>query len=147
MKLKRLVLGFLMAIVSLSAVGQQLNPAKWKYDVKPTSGNEAELVFTVTLDENWHIYSQHTDEMGPIGLSFSFDKNADYTLVGGVNEPKPHEEYDEMFKCTIRSFSGTVVFKQKIKINSAKDFTVKGVKHRNTGLSLWNKLRTLWRRR
>lgn len=116
-----------MAIVSLSAVGQQLNPAKWKYDVKPTSGNEAELVFTVTLDENWHIYSQHTDEMGPIGLSFSFDKNADYTLVGGVNEPKPHEEYDEMFKCTIRSFSGTVVFKQKIKINSAKDFTVKGV--------------------
>lgn len=127
MKLKRLVLGFLMAIVSLSAVGQQLNPAKWKYDVKPTSGNEAELVFTVTLDENWHIYSQHTDEMGPIGLSFSFDKNADYTLVGGVSEPKPHEEYDEMFKCTIRSFSGTVVFKQKIKINSAKDFTVKGV--------------------
>ena len=116
-----------MAIVSLSAVGQQLNPAKWKYDVKPTSGNEAELVFTVTLDENWHIYSQHTDEMGPIGLSFSFDKNADYTLVGGVSEPKPHEEYDEMFKCTIRSFSGTVVFKQKIKINSAKDFTVKGV--------------------
>lgn len=127
MKLKRLVLGFLMAIVSLSAVGQQLNPAKWKYDVKPTSGNEAELVFTVTLDENWHIYSQHTDEMGPIGLSFSFDKNADYTLVGGVSEPKPHEEYDEMFKCTIRSFSGNVVFKQKIKINSAKDFTVKGV--------------------
>lgn len=127
MKLKRLVLGFLMAIVSLSAVGQQLNPAKWKYDVKPTSENEAELVFTVTLDENWHIYSQHTDEMGPIGLSFSFDKSADYTLVGGVSEPKPHEEYDEMFKCTIRSFSGTVVFKQKIKINSAKDFTVKGV--------------------
>lgn len=127
MKLKRLVLGFLMAIVSLSAVGQQLNPAKWKYDVKPTSENEAELVFTVTLDENWHIYSQHTDEMGPIGLSFSFDKNADYTLVGGVSEPKPHEEYDEMFKCTIRSFSGAVVFKQKIKINSTKDFTVKGV--------------------
>ena len=127
MRLKRLVLGFLMAIMSLSAVGQQLNPAKWKYDVKPTSENEAELVFTVTLDENWHIYSQHTDEMGPIGLSFSFDKSADYALVGGVSEPKPHEEYDEMFKCTVRSFSGTVVFKQKIKINSAKDFTVKGV--------------------
>ena len=127
MNLKRLLLGFLIAIVSLSAVGQQLNPAQWKYDVKPTSENEAELVFTVTLDENWHIYSQHTDEMGPIGLNFSFDKSSDYTLVGGVNEPKPHEEYDEMFKCTIRSFSGTVVFKQKIKINSAKDFTVKGI--------------------
>ncbi|MBQ8045710.1 MAG: hypothetical protein IJ269_05095, partial [Bacteroidales bacterium] len=127
MNLKRLLLGFLIAIVSLSAVGQQLNPAQWKYDVKPTSENEAELVFTVTLDENWHIYSQHTDEMGPIGLSFSFDKSSDYTLVGGVNEPKPHEEYDEMFKCTIRSFSGTVMFKQKIKINSAKDFTVKGI--------------------
>ncbi len=127
MRLKRLLLVFLMAIVSLSAVGQQLNPAKWKYDVKSISGNEAELVFTVTLDENWHIYSQHTDEMGPIGLNFIFDKSADYTPVGGVSEPKPHEEYDEMFKCTIRSFSGTVTFKQKIKINSAKDFTVKGV--------------------
>ena len=127
MRLKRLLLVFLMAIVSLSTVGQQLNPAKWKYDVKSISGNEAELVFTVTLDENWHIYSQHTDEMGPIGLNFIFDKSADYTPVGGVSEPKPHEEYDEMFKCTIRSFSGTVTFKQKIKINSAKDFTVKGV--------------------
>ena len=114
MNIKRFILSFFVAIISLSAMAQQLNPAKWQYQVVSTSADEAELHFTVTLENNWHIYSQHTDEMGPIGLSFSFDKSADYTLIGNVNEPKPHEEYDELFKCTIRSFSGKVLFKQKI---------------------------------
>lgn len=127
MNIKRFILSFFVAIISLSAMAQQLNPAKWQYQVVSTSADEAELHFTVTLENNWHIYSQHTDEMGPIGLSFSFDKSADYTLIGNVSEPKPHEEYDELFKCTIRSFSGKVLFKQKIKINTPNDFKVKGV--------------------
>ena len=115
----------LLAYTTLFA--QQINPAKWKYEVKSISDNEAELQFTVSLENNWHIYSQHTDENGPIGLSFSFDKTNDYTLIGNVAEPKPHEEFDEMFKCTVRSFSGTVVFRQKIKINTSNDFKVTGI--------------------
>ena len=114
MNVKRFILSLAVALFAFSTtlVAQQLNPAKWKYEVKSTSDSEAELIFTVALENNWHIYSQHTDAMGPIGLSFDFKKSDNYTLIGGVSEPKPHEEFDEMFKCTVRSFSGTVVFRQ-----------------------------------
>ena len=128
MNVRKIFLSLCMLIMaSTTLFAQQMNPAKWKYEVKTISDNEAELQFTVSLENNWHIYSQHTDENGPIGLSFSFDKTDDYTLVGNVAEPKPHEEFDEMFKCTIRSFSGTVVFRQKIKINTTNDFKVTGI--------------------
>ena len=128
MNVRKIFLSLCMLIMaSTTLFAQQMNPAKWKYEVKTISDNEAELQFTVSLENNWHIYSQHTDENGPIGLSFSFDKTDDYTLIGNVAEPKPHEEFDEMFKCTIRSFSGTVVFRQKIKINTTNDFKVTGI--------------------
>lgn len=128
MNVRKIFLSLCMLIIaSTTLFAQQINPAKWKYEVKSISDNEAELQFTVSLENNWHIYSQHTDKNGPIGLSFSFDKTNDYTLIGNVAEPKPHEEFDEMFKCTVRSFSGTVVFRQKIKINTSNDFKVTGI--------------------
>ncbi len=115
----------LMAFFSLSA--QQLDPVKWSYSVKETSPNTAELVFTAKLDAGWHLYSQYTDPNGPLPINFEFVESADYQREGKVLEPKPHEEMDDIFQCVVKSFSGTVVFRQKIKRLSEKDFTVKGV--------------------
>ena len=121
-----LILSFqFTAFNSLSA--QIMDPVKWSFQVKDLNATESELVFTANLDEGWHLYSQHTDPNGPIGISFEFDKSGDYELVGGVREPKSHESYDEDFKCTVRSFSGKVVFRQKVKRLSEKNFTVKGL--------------------
>ena len=123
------ILGILgmMGLIGNTAQAQMLDPAKLSYSVKETSATEAELVITVKLDKGWHMYSQHTDPNGPLPTEFSFTKSGDYALVGKVVEPKPHEEMDEMFGCVVRSFDGTVVFRQKIKRLSQKDFTVKGV--------------------
>ena len=124
---------FLLGLIGLmgllgngSAQAQMLDPAKVSYSVKETSSTEADLVITVKLDAGWHMYSQHTDPNGPLPTVFEFTKSSDYALVGKVIEPKPHEEKDEMFGCVVKSFSGTVVFRQKIKRLSQKDFTVKG---------------------
>ena len=115
----------LLATFGLSA--QMLDPAKRTFTVKETSANEAELVITVKLDNGWHMYSQTTDENGPLPTVFEFTPSADYQLVGKVVEPKPHEEMDPLFGCVVKSFEGTVVFRQKIKRLSDKDFTVKGL--------------------
>ena len=115
----------LVAFLGLSA--QQLDPVKWSYSVKETSPNAAELIFTAKLDAGWHLYSQYTDPNGPLPINFEFTESADYQREGKVLEPKPHEEMDEIFQCVVKSFSGTVVFRQKIKRLSEKDFTVKGV--------------------
>ena len=108
-----LVFSFYLLVSPASA--QMLDPLKWSYQAKDLSETTSELVFTAKLDNGWHLYSQHTDPNGPIGIAFTFDKSADYELVGDVREPKPHEAYDKDFGCTVRSFDGTVVFRQKIK--------------------------------
>lgn len=102
------------------------NPAKWSYSATNTADGNVKLMMTVKLEPGWHIYSQHTDQNGPIGLEFTFEESAAYTRVGKVNEPKPHEEFDPTFNCTVRSFDGTVTFTQVIKRNVDDPFVVKG---------------------
>ena len=125
--MKKFFLLGLMCLMGSFVFAQQLDPAKWTYSVKETSATEAELVFTAKIDDGWHLYSQYTDPAGPLPIVFEFTKSADYELVGKVQEPKPHEEMDPLFDCVVKSFSGTVVFRQKVRRLSDKDFTVNGV--------------------
>lgn len=121
---KSLVLA--LCLIPFTQAFAQLNPAHWNFNVKELSSNEVELQFQLKLDEGWHIYSQKSDPNGPIPSEYTFEDNANYKRVGGVAEPKSHDEFDEIFKCTVRSFSGKVTFRQKIKRNTDKAFEVKG---------------------
>ena len=116
----------LMGLLGNFSNAQLLDPAKRSYSVKEISATEAELIITVKLDQGWHMYSQYTSADGPLATVFDFAKSGDYQLVGKVVEPKPHEEMDPLFGCVVKSFEGTVVFRQKIKRLSQKDFTVTG---------------------
>lgn len=117
---------FAVCLVAFSTAFAQVNPAHWKFNVKELSPTEVELQFQLKLDDGWHIYSQKSDPNGPIPSEYTFDENANYKRVGGVAEPKSHDEFDDIFKCTVRSFSGNVTFRQKIKRNTDKPFEVKG---------------------
>ncbi|MBR6292161.1 MAG: thioredoxin family protein [Bacteroidales bacterium] len=125
--MKRFLIVLAGILMAFGLQAQQLDPVKWTYKVNETSATEAELVFTAKLDAGWHLYSQYTDPNGPLAIVFEFTESADYQRVGKVQEPKPHEEMDEIFGCVVKSFSGTVVFRQKIKRLNDKDFTVKGI--------------------
>ena len=125
--MKKTLLFLMAALMSTMMWAQEmLDPIKWTYKVNELSNTEAELVFTAKLDAGWHLYSQYTDPNGPIALEFTFNESNDYQRIGKVQEPKPHEEMDNIFGCIVKSFSGTVSFRQKIKRISDKDFTVKG---------------------
>ena len=115
-----------LCLLSFSTAFAQINPAHWTFKTKELSATEVELQFRLKLDDGWHIYSQKSDPNGPIPSEYTFDENANYKRVGGVVEPKPHEEMDDIFKCVVRSFSGSVTFRQKIKRNTDKAFDVKG---------------------
>ena len=121
------ILSFMLVLsLALMATAQIQDPVKWSFSVKDLNENESELVFTAQLDQGWHLYSQHTDPNGPFPIAFEFTPSSDYKRIGGVSEPKPHEEFDKDFNCTVRSFEGRVVFRQKILRKSEKDFKVKG---------------------
>lgn len=125
--MKKILSFFLVLSLALASFAQLQDPVKWSFSVKDINETESELVFTGTLDNGWHIYSQFTDNNGPLGISFQFTPSKDYKLIGKVSEsPKPHEEFDQDFNCTVRSFSGKVVFRQKVKRLSSKDFKITG---------------------
>lgn len=116
----------LFILLSIAAVSQPLEPSHWSFAVEEATAESAELVFTVRLDEGWHIYSTRTDDGGPLPTEFHFDKSPSYSLSGGIKEPKPHEEYDELFKVTVRDFSGVVTFRQRVKRSTNEAFKVQG---------------------
>lgn len=125
--MKKLSILFLLLSMTFASFAQIVDPVKWTYSVKDLNETESELVFTAQLDNGWHLYSQHTDPNGPLAIYFEFKDSPDYKRIGGVNEPKPHEEMDDVFNCIVRSFSGKVTFRQKIVRLSKKDFKVTGI--------------------
>jgi thiol:disulfide interchange protein DsbD len=101
---------------------QKLHPVKWKFSVEEKKAGEAELIFHVTMDKGWHIYSQYTSDGGPLPMLFSFDSLSCYSLLGKVIEPAPIEEYDSLFEVKVMYLKGNIVLKQKVKYsgNSCK---------------------------
>ncbi len=121
---------FLFSIVALGFAimtsAQVLNPTHWTYSVRELSDDQLELVFTAKIDAGWHLYSQKSDPNGPIPMQITFNESDSYERIGSVMEPKAHEEFDDVFKVTVRYFDGTAVFRQKIRRLTEKPFKVTG---------------------
>jgi thiol:disulfide interchange protein DsbD len=117
---------FFYSVLQLSA--EILEPVKWTYSINYLPNNEAELIISAKIDKGWHLYSQvlSTDE-GPVPTSFNYKKGEGYQLIGKVKEGKPITEKEPVFdNMELSYFANSATFKQKIKINSDKDFLVKG---------------------
>lgn len=126
--MKKVCLGLLVTLlIPVIAFSQILDPVKWSFKVEQVKPEEATLLITAKADQGWHVYSQDIPKGGPIPTTFSFTKSKHYELVGNVQEPKAIEENDPNFDMVLKFFADKVVFKQKIKVLSTKDFVVKGV--------------------
>lgn len=118
-----------LALVSFNSFTQIVEPAKWSFKVVQKNDKEAELIFTVKLDEGWHIYSQKEVMDGPLPTVFAFPKMGGYSLVGAVKEPNNghiDKMWEEQGVKDVICFDGTVVFKQKIKILTTKKLIING---------------------
>ncbi len=126
--MKRFCLGILTILLfSLPTFTQILEPVKWSFKVEQSAPDEATLMFIARADKGWHVYSQDIPPRGPIPTTFSFEKSSHFKLVGKVTEPKAIVENDPNFDMVLKFFADKVIFKQKIKILSQKDFDVTGV--------------------
>ena len=126
MRLLTLLFFFLSGFAS---VGQILHPAKWTYTVSnsvPQTGDEIDLVFSVSIEKNWYLYSnEFVCEDGPTKTEINFKPHPSYQLVGKLQAIHPIEKHDPIFECDIKIFKGTGEFRQKIKILQ-KDLLVTG---------------------
>ena len=103
----------------LSALAQMADPIHFTAKLKTTTGNEAEITFTATIDEGWHVYSTDLGEDGPIEATFHADKLEGVQLVGKLM-PKGNviQKYDNLFGMELKYFEHTATFVQKIRFTA-----------------------------
>lgn len=121
---------FILLILSVTAVtsasAQILKPVKWSYAAKKTGENEVVVFLKATIEDGWHMYSQHVKKGGPVKTSFTFAPSQAYSLVGNTIEPKPVTQYQDLFKMDVSYFEDEVIFQQKVKLNAKGQTVVKG---------------------
>ncbi len=99
-----------------------LDPVKWSGAIKKTGNNTYNIVFNANLDKGWTLYSQFTDDNGPVPTSFEFDKADHFELVGKAKEEgKKKEGPDPLFDNVnvIKFVKGPVSFTQSVKTTDA----------------------------
>lgn len=117
---------FVLSIPNDRIYAQVKAPVKWHFSAVQKSDKEAELVFTATMDEGWHIYSQFLEEGGPLPTTFTFSTSPDYERIDKVKEEStPIEKFDPTFMMPVVWFDKTALFTQRIKLKVPAT-TVKG---------------------
>ncbi len=105
---------------------QVIEPIKWSFSHKQ-NGNEAELTFTATMDQGWHLYDTYLPEGGPIPTEFVYEDSTMFEFEGDLQKnPEPVEKFDNIFMLNLRFFSDVAVFTQKIRLNTDQPVVIRG---------------------
>ncbi|MCI5744199.1 protein-disulfide reductase DsbD family protein [Phocaeicola faecicola] len=124
---KKIVISWLfMALLCLPVLAQMQNPIKFKTEWKEISSTEAEIVFSGTIDDGWHVYSTNLGDGGPTSATFNIDEIKGAEVVGELKAVGNEVEVmDPVFEMMVRFFEGSVKFVQKVKLTGG-DYKVTG---------------------
>lgn len=101
-------------------------PVKWTTTIEKTTETDYNLIFTATIKNTWHLYSQNVPENGPLPTVFNLNPNSSYSCVGEVKEEKGKTVYEDVFEMKIKYFETKAIFKQSIKVDSKNEFKISG---------------------
>ena len=114
--MKRILSAVSMLIMVFMVHAQMMEPVKFTSTLKTNNTAEAEIVFSGTIDNGWHVYSTNLGNDGPIEATFHVNKLEGAELVGPLTpRGKEISEYDNMFGMKLRYFEKNVQFVQKVK--------------------------------
>ena len=115
-QMKKMTMTVVMVFMAVSAMAQMMNPVHFKSELKTGKGAEAEIVFTATIDDGWHVYSTDLGNDGPIEATFNVVKMGGAEKVGKL-QPKGNviRKFDKMFEMELKYFEKQAQFVQKIK--------------------------------
>lgn len=93
-----------------------VDPVKFTASLKTNNTNEAEIVFSATIDPGWHVYSTDLGQDGPVEATFNVVKLDGVELVGKLT-PRGNviNHFDEMFGMNLRYFENKATFVQKVR--------------------------------
>ena len=110
-----------VALFALIAQGQMVDPVHFTSKLKMLKDGEAEIVFSATIDNGWHVYSTDMGNDGPISATFNVVKLEGAEKVGKL-KPRGNviKQYDKMFGMELRFFEKKAEFVQRIRFTKAK---------------------------
>ena len=106
------ILAFCFSLISISVFSQdKLTPAIWSFQIVE-SGEDYIFKATVNLDDGWAVYSQYTEEGGPVPLTFSYK---DKSILKGNTEEKSEaiKKMSELFEVEVIKFKKQATFEQR----------------------------------
>ncbi len=145
--MKRTLLFLLFIALLSSSYSQILEPVKWTYEKKQLDDQTWELIFTASIDNHWHLYSQNVPEGGPVKTSFYFyelngfelvdqtiqiEEEESYIEEGDIDyiipftEPEGLEENDPNFGMIVKYFEHEAEFTRKIKVTTDDPLNIRG---------------------
>ncbi|MGS2741850.1 protein-disulfide reductase DsbD domain-containing protein [Sinomicrobium sp. M5D2P17] len=96
---------------------QGLDPVEWKFASKKLDDKTYEVRISAEMEYPWHIYSQHTEDGGPLPTEIVFTDHPAVALEGEVKEEGSlMEKYEEVFMVDTRYYEGAVDFVQTVKV-------------------------------
>ena len=101
MKMKRVLLAIILTLTSVSLFAQVRKTTSWTFDaskVEVNTGDEIDLIFKVTVINDWYIYSSDLDpDVGPIPTEVRFEENGSFEVIGALIPTKPKKKHDEVW--------------------------------------------------
>ena len=114
--MNRIILTLLTVLCSLAMRGQMVDPVHFTSQLKMLQGDEAEIIFSATVDDGWHVYSTDLGSDGPTPATFTAVKLEGARLVGKLTpRGKVVKQFDNMFGMELRFFEKKATFVQKIR--------------------------------
>ena len=114
--MKKLVSLLALLFLTITGWAQMIDPVHFTTQLNMLQGDQAEIVFSATIDPGWHVYSTDITDDGPTKASFTAEKLEGVELVGAlVPRGTIKEEYDDMFGTNLRFFENKGAFVQKIR--------------------------------
>ena len=115
-----------LLFISIQAFSQVLEPVKWSFDFKQ-EGEDVQLIFKATIEDQWHLYDTDLPDGGPVPTSIHYSDTSRFVLVGDLQKtPAPTEKFDETFQMDLRFFSKQVELVQPIRLKTDQPFELSG---------------------
>ena len=97
-----------------------MDPVRFSSQLNFLEGDEAEIVFSGTVDNGWHVYSTDIGDGGPVSATFHAVKMDGVETVGDLKpQGKVIKQYDKMFDMELRFFEHKASFVQKIRFTKS----------------------------
>ena len=120
MMTNRLLTFFIGLLLVVVAWAQPANPVHFSSELKELEDDEAEIIFTATIDAGWHVYSSDIGDDGPTPATFTAERIEGVELVGKLQpRGQVREAFDAMFGMTVRFFEDKCTFVQRLRFTQS----------------------------